>query len=100
MRASERNPENYDPRESYAAKQLSRYDMEVAGLVVYVVTLMMFFVVALVMMLFRNEPASQARTHEAKPVVAAASAPRPTGLARTEESSVLAQHPRRTLIPK
>jgi len=75
MRTSNRDPESYDPRESYVAKQLSRYDMEVAGIVVYVVTMTVFFVVALVMMLFRNEPGTQAHMHAAKPVIAAAAAP-------------------------
>ncbi|HEY3624894.1 MAG TPA: hypothetical protein VGL00_01380 [Terracidiphilus sp.] len=78
MRTSKRDPESYDPRESYAAKQLSRYDMEVAGIVVYVVTMTMFFVVALVMMLFGNEPATQARAHDAKQVIAAFSTPHPS----------------------
>jgi len=63
----ESNPENYDPQQSYAAKQLSRYDMQVAGVVVYVVTLTMFFVVALVLMLFWNEPVTQARAQVGKP---------------------------------
>ena len=64
---SESNPENYDPQQSYAAKQLSRYDMQVAGVVVYVVTMAMFFVVALVMMLFWSEPVRQARAQASKP---------------------------------
>jgi peptidoglycan/LPS O-acetylase OafA/YrhL len=63
----ESNPESYDPQQSYAAKQLSRYDMQVAGVVVYVVTLTMLFVVALVLMLFWNEPVTQARAQAAKP---------------------------------
>ena len=61
------DPENYDPQQSYAAKQLSRYDMQVAGVVVYVVTMTMLFVVALVMMLFWNEPVTQARAQALKP---------------------------------
>ena len=77
MRTPRRDPESYDPRESYAAKQLSRYDMEVAGIVVYVVTMTVFFVVALVMMLFRNEPSMQAGTHDAKQVISVAVAPAP-----------------------
>jgi len=91
MRALKRDPENYDPRESYAAKQLSRYDMQIAGIVVYVVTMTMFFVVALVMMLFRNEPGAQARTPEAKPVIAVTSAPPTAGLARLEKAPAKAQ---------
>lgn len=82
MRTPKRDPESYDPRESYAAKQLSRYDMEIAGIVVYVVTMTMFFVVALVMMLFHNEPASQARLHAPKQIistVAASSTPSSQG---------------------
>ncbi len=75
MRTSKTNPEEYDPRESYAARQLSRYDMQVAGIVVYVVTMTMFFVVALVMMLFRNEPAAQARAHQPMPAISGASRP-------------------------
>lgn len=94
MRASERNPENYDPRESYAAKQLSRHDMEVAGIVVYVVALTMFFVVALVMMLFRNEPAAHARIHKTEPVVESAAAPPATGLGHPEKAPALGQSQR------
>ena len=67
MRTREDDPSNYDPQQSYAAKQLSRYDMQVAGIVVYVVTLTMLFVVALVMMLFQNEPVTQAHARFAKP---------------------------------
>lgn len=65
----ESNPENYDPQQSYAAKQLSRYDIQVAGVVVYMVTLTMLFVVALVLMLFWNEPVNQARAQAANPSV-------------------------------
>jgi len=54
------DPETYHPQQSYAAKQLSRYDMQVAGVVVYVVAMAMLFVVALVLMLFWNETATQA----------------------------------------
>lgn len=60
------DPHTYDPQQSYSAKQLSRYDMEVAGVVVYVVAMTVFFVVALVMMLFGNEPATQARAQATK----------------------------------
>ena len=75
MLTTKRDPESYDPRESYAAKQLSRYDMQIAGIVVYVVTMTMFFIVALVMMLFRDEPSTHAHVHAAKPVIAAVAAP-------------------------
>jgi hypothetical protein len=71
MRIRESDPSNYDPQQSYAAKQLSRYDMQVAGVVVYLVTMTMFFVVALVMMLFRNEPVAQAQAQGAKPAILA-----------------------------
>ena len=71
MRIRESDPSNYDPQQSYAAKQLSRYDMQVAGTVVYLVIMTMFFVVALVMMLFRNEPVTQAQAHATKPAISA-----------------------------
>lgn len=67
MRPSE--SDQYDPQQSYAARQLSRYDMQVAWVVVFVVTLTMLFVVALVMMLFRNEPASQAHARAHMPAI-------------------------------
>lgn len=67
MRARPYDPNTYDPQHSYAAKQLSRYDMQVAGVVVYVVAMTFLFVVALVMMLFRNEPLTQAQAHARKP---------------------------------
>jgi len=60
MRMRPSDSENYDPQQSYAAGQLSRYDMQVAWVVVFVITIAMVFVIALVMMLFRNEPATQA----------------------------------------
>ena len=72
MHIPKRDHETGDLRESYAAKELSRYDMEVAGVVVYMVMMLLFFIVALVMMLFRNELATQARAHSAKPVIVAA----------------------------
>lgn len=71
MRTRESDPSNYDPQQSYAAKQLSRYDMQVAGTVVYLVIVAMLFVVALVMMLFRNEPIKEAQAHLVKPAVSA-----------------------------
>jgi hypothetical protein len=67
MQKAESDPHNYDPQQSYAAKQLSRYDMQVAGIVVFVVTIAMFFVVALTLMLFANEPVSQAHARLASP---------------------------------
>ncbi len=60
------DPETYHPQQSYAAKQLSRYDMQVAGVVVFVVAMTVFFVVALVMMLFGGETATQAQAQTAK----------------------------------
>ena len=66
MHAPKYDPETYHPQQSYSARQLSRYDMEVAGVVVYVVALTMLFVVALVFMLFANENATQARAQVAK----------------------------------
>ena len=71
MRIGESDPSNYDPRHSYAAKQLSRYDMQVAWVVVFVITLTMLFVVALVMMLFRNEPAAEAQARNFTPAITA-----------------------------
>jgi len=59
------DPNTYDPQQSYSAKQLSRYDMEVAGVVVYVVAMAVFFVVALVMMLFGSETVTQAHAQSA-----------------------------------
>ena len=60
MRTPKYNPETYDPQQSYSAKQLSRYDMEIAGVVVYVTAMTVLFVAALVMMLFWNETTTQA----------------------------------------
>jgi predicted PhzF superfamily epimerase YddE/YHI9 len=60
------NPETYHPQQSYSAKQLSRYDMQVAGVVVFVVAMTVFFVVALVMMLFGGEAATQAHAQTTK----------------------------------
>src|SRR5579871_1181449 len=65
MHTPKYDPETYHPQQSYSAKQLSRYDMEVAGVVVYVVAMTVFFVVALVMMLFGNETVNQAQAHAA-----------------------------------
>ena len=60
MHTPKYDPETYHPQQSYSAKQLSRYDMQVAGIVVYVIALTVLFVVALVLMLFWNETAIQA----------------------------------------
>ena len=60
------DPETYHPQQSYSAKQLSRYDMQVAGVVIYVVAMTVFFVVALVMMLFWNENAIMAHAQGAQ----------------------------------
>jgi len=65
MHTHKYDPHTYDPQQSYSAKQLSRYDMEVAGVVVYVVAMTVLFVVALVMMLFGNETVTQAHAQTA-----------------------------------
>ena len=59
------NTENYDPQHSYSAKKLSRYDMQVAGVVVYVVAMTMFFVIALVLMLFGSGTVTEAHAQAA-----------------------------------
>jgi len=66
MRMPKYDPETYHPQQSYSAKQLSRYDMQVAGVVIYVVAMTVFFVVALVMMLFWNETAIMAHAQATK----------------------------------
>jgi hypothetical protein len=65
MRTPNNNPENYDPQHSYSAKKLSRYDMQVAGVVVYVVAMTMFFVIALVLMLFGSGTVTEAHAQTA-----------------------------------
>ena len=60
MHTPKYDPETYHPQQSYSAKQLSRYDMQVAGVVVYIVAMAVFFVVALVLMLFWSETVTQA----------------------------------------
>jgi hypothetical protein len=65
MHTPKYDPQTYDPQQSYSAKQLSRYDMQVAGIVVYVIALTVLFVVALVLMLFWNETAIQAHAQAA-----------------------------------
>lgn len=67
MRTPENDPHNYDPQQSYSAKRLSRYDMQVAGIVVYVVALTVFFVVALVLMLFWSGTITQAHAQTTNP---------------------------------
>ena len=84
MRIRESDPSNYDPKQSYAAKQLSRYDMQVAGTVVYLVIMTMFFVVALVMMLFRNEPVTQAQAHATRPAISAQVQPAHAEMAKAQ----------------
>ena len=66
MHTPKYDPETYHPQQSYSAKQLSRYDMEVAGVVVFVVAMTVFFVVALVMMLFGGELTTQAHAQTVK----------------------------------
>jgi hypothetical protein len=65
MRTPNNNLENYDPQHSYSAKKLSRYDMQVAGVVVYVVAMTMFFVIALVLMLFGGGTVTEAHAQAA-----------------------------------
>ena len=84
MRIRESDPSNYDPKHSYAAKQLSRYDMQVAGVVVFLIAMTVLFVVALVMMLFRNEPMAQARTQGVKPAITASATSPANQFARAE----------------
>ena len=72
MRTPDRDPEAHEMRESYAPNELGHYDMDIAGIVVYLVLMLLFFIVAVVMMLLRNELAIQARPHSAKPVIVAA----------------------------
>lgn len=45
----------YDPQKRYAARQLSRFDVKVAGVIVFVVAMASSFVAALVLMVFRGE---------------------------------------------
>lgn len=83
MYTPQNDPHNYDPQQSYAAKQLSRYDMQVAGIVVYVVAMTVFFVVALVFMLFGGT-ATEARVQDGRPATAAVTLAHPDGVARAE----------------
>ena len=68
MRTPKYNPETYHPNQSYSVKQLSRYDMEVAGVVIYVIAMAVVFAVALVFMLFAEGTVTQARAQSAKAV--------------------------------
>ena len=76
MHTHNNDPHAYDPRVSYSEKKLSRYDMQVAGVVVYVVAMTMFFVIALVLMLFGNGTVTQAhaqvRVDAGRPAIATA----------------------------
>ena len=54
MRAPKYDPETYHPEQSYAVKQLSRHDIEVAGVVIYLIAMAVLFAVALVFMLFER----------------------------------------------
>ena len=78
MHTPKYDPETYHPQQSYSAKQLSRYDMQVAGVVVYVVAMAVFFVIALVMMLFGSgmvtQAHAQARVDADRPGITMASA--------------------------
>jgi hypothetical protein len=71
MHTPDNHPENYDPQQCYSAKKLSRYDMQVAGVVVYVVAMTMFFVIALVLMLFGTGTVThaQAKSHAGRPAM-------------------------------
>lgn len=80
------DPQTYDPEKSYSARQLSRYDIEVAGLVVYVVALTLLFVVALVLMLFGSGSVTQAHAQAANAELHCGGAP-----ARTEQQRELAE---------
>ncbi len=66
MHAPKYNPETYHPDQSYSAKQLSRYDMEIAGVVIYVVAMAVVFAIALVAMLFGEATVTQARAQSMK----------------------------------
>ena len=66
MRTPNHDPENYDPQHSYSEKKLSKYDMQVAGVVVYVVAMTMFFVIALVLMLFGSGTVTEAHAQAAR----------------------------------
>ena len=90
MYIPESDPRSYDPQRSYAAKQLSRYDMQVAGIVVYVVTMTLFFVVALVFMLFGGT-ATQARMPKVMPTIAAGHDSQGGGLAKAEAQQARVQ---------
>ena len=93
MHTPQEDPHNYDPQQSYAAKQLSRYDMQVAGIVVYVVAMTVLFVVALVFMLFGGT-ATEARIPDTTPATAAIQPAPANGVARVDNAQARVQ-PRR-----
>jgi len=90
MHKPQEDPHNYDPQQSYAAKKLSRYDMQVAGIVVYVVAMAVLFVVALVFMLF-GETAIEARVRYTTPAPAAIQAGSANGGTRAENAPARVQ---------
>ena len=61
MRAPKYDPETYLPEQSYAVKQLSRHDIEVAGVVIYLIAMTVLFAVALVFMLFGEASVTRAQ---------------------------------------
>jgi hypothetical protein len=69
MRTPKYNPETYHPQQSYSARQLSRYDMEIAGVVIYVIAMAVIFVVALVFMLFGEGSVTQAQALSKKAAI-------------------------------
>jgi hypothetical protein len=66
MPPHDNDPHNYDPQQCYSAKRLSKYDMQVAGVVVYVVAMTVFFVIALVLMLFGTGTVTEAHAQATK----------------------------------
>jgi hypothetical protein len=60
MHTPKYDPHNYDPKQCYSAKRLSRYDMQVAGIVVYVVAMTVFFAIAVTVMLFGTGTVTEA----------------------------------------
>jgi len=86
MHTPKYNPETYHPEQSYSAKQLSRYDMQVAGVVIYVIAMTVLFVVALVFMLFGEGSVTQAQAQSNR-----TAAPLTRGLARSESKPAQVQ---------
>ena len=60
MHTPKYDPHNYDPQQCYSARRLSRYDMQVAGIVVYVVAMTVFFAIAVTLMLFGTGTVTEA----------------------------------------